>query len=380
MHSDQPTPVELTPQERDTQKTESNGPMILHEAKQDEPLVKVKPSKKRKYPPTITVLDLLLMQFDPIQFIIETILPVGLTIIAGLPKTGKSLLTVMMMLAVGKGLRLFVSLGTVKSEVLLISLEDRRRTIYNRVKKMMKRFPPTDQVQISTEWEKNFEENLDSLKNFLDDHPRVRLVIIDTLAFFTGKKVRGSYFADYENVTKLRIIANERNIAILAVHHVKKTPQKDWLSGLYGSHGIPGAADSLLYLERMRGGKTANLHFTSRESEDGSINLKFNKDYLIWEEAGYEPQITPERRELWDIINNSNRPLSLKEITARSGKKLTNVQKMLKGMVDDDLLVQPKRGQYVISPDLKEDRVVVDFPSVDEINYQSTSDFRNMWQ
>jgi hypothetical protein len=288
----------------------------------------------------------------------------------------------MMMLAVGKGMRLFESLGTVKSEVLLISLEDRRRTIYNRVKKMIKRFPPTDQVHIATKWEKNFEENLDSLKNFLEDHPGVRLVIIDTLAFFTGKKVRGSYFADYENVTKLREIVNERNISILAVHHVVKATKKDWLSGLYGSHGIPAAADALLYLERMRGSESAMLHFTGRESGDGSINLKFNEEFLIWEEAGYEPPVTPERRSLWDIVDKANRPMLLKEITARSGKKRTNVQKMLKGMIDDGLLVQPKRGVYDISPELKADRVMVDsvdFPNVDEIKAENISDFRYMW-
>lgn len=358
---------------------------ILHEARNYTVPVKVETKKQKKYPATITAIDLAVMEFDPIQFIIDTILPIGLTILAGLPKIGKSILTVMMMLAVGNGKRLLESLATKKAEVLLISLEDGERTLHNRVIKMLKKFPPCDQVHIATEWGDGFEVNLSYLELFLEDHPLVGLVIIDTLALFTGKKVKGSYFADYENVNKLKKLAEKTNIAILAVHHVVKALPKDWLSGLYGSHGIPGAADTLLLLERVRGTEKGRLHFTGRESGDGSINLKFNKKILIWEEAEFEPQVTPESRVLYDLVDAAKRQMTLAEITALSGKNKTNVQKMLRGMVENGILVQPKRGVYVISTLTDADNGPSDmvdtvaFPPVDQMNAANTTEFRYLW-
>ncbi|MCB2141200.1 AAA family ATPase [bacterium] len=358
---------------------------IFHEDKQDEPIAVVESKKSRKYPSTRTAIDLAMMEFDPIQFIIAGLLPIGLSIIVGLSKIGKSLLTVMMTLAVGNGQRLFETLDTIKSQVLLLSMEDKERTLHNRVIKMLPKYPASDEVKVATEWGHDFEENLQFLKAYLEDHSMVRLVVIDTLSLFCGESNKGTYTSDYKNLSKLRDISIDYDISILAVHHIVKNPPKDWLSAPYGSHGISGAADSIMFLERNRELKSAKLRYAVRDGESGSHSLRLNSKNLTWEEAGspHPLQNKPEQRQLFDILHSAKRPMTLAEITNQSGKKKTNVHKMLRSMVGKGILLQSKHGVYAIARFLEDNpnSMVdqVDFPSPEKANAANTSEFRYLW-
>ena len=79
--------------------------------------------------------DLLQMHLPPQQFIVEGLLPVGLAMIVGATKTGKSFLTLQQCLAVSQGEPLW-NYQTKKGHVLYLALEDPWTRLQKRVQNM----------------------------------------------------------------------------------------------------------------------------------------------------------------------------------------------------------------------------------------------------
>ena len=93
--------------------------------------------------------------------------------------------------------------------------------------------------------------------NFLNEHTDTKLVIIDTLQKVrdskgsTGKA--GMYGNDYDDISSIKRIADEYNIAVLAIHHLRKLKDSDDpFNEVSGSTGIIGAADTNFILKRKR--------------------------------------------------------------------------------------------------------------------------------
>ena len=65
------------------------------------------------------------------------------------------------------------------------------------------------------------------LKLWLNRHPEVRVVVIDVLAKFKSLTLpkgqqRSAYDADYAALEALQSLAQERGIAIIVLHHMRK--------------------------------------------------------------------------------------------------------------------------------------------------------------
>lgn len=135
---------------------------------------------------------------------------------------------------------------------------------------------------LATEWPKIGEGFEEALREWLDEHPGARLVVVDTL-----KKVRPQsspnrslYEVDYEALEPLLPIAAEYGVAIVIVHHARKTPgDGDVLDEVSGSTGLTGGVDGILVLKRERGKHDATLFTTGRDvEEDQELALRWNND------------------------------------------------------------------------------------------------------
>lgn len=122
--------------------------------------------------------------------------------------------------------------------------------------------------------------------NFLNEHTDTKLVIIDTLQKVrdskgsTGKA--GMYGNDYDDISSIKRIADEYNIAVLAIHHLRKLKDSDDpFNEVSGSTGIIGAADTNFILKRKRTKDTASLLVSGRDVEYQELTLQLNE--LIWE-------------------------------------------------------------------------------------------------
>ena len=67
--------------------------------------------------------------------------------------------------------------------------------------------------------------------NFLEDFPKTKLVIIDTLQKVRDSKgsagKAGMYGNDYDDISSIKRIADEHDISIILVHHLRKLKDGD---------------------------------------------------------------------------------------------------------------------------------------------------------
>ena len=76
------------------------------------------------------------------------------------------------------------------------------------------------------------------------------------------------YGNDYDDISSIKRIADEYNISIILVHHLRKLKDgDDPFNEVSGSTGIIGAADTNYVLKRKRNGNAATLLACGRDVE-----------------------------------------------------------------------------------------------------------------
>ena len=92
------------------------------------------------------------------------------------------------------------------------------------------------------------------------------------------------YASDYDDINALKQIADRHHLAILLVHHLRKTGDADPLNMISGTSGIAGGADTNFVLQKdKRTGNTAKLICTGRDIEGRELFLEFNRNKFLWE-------------------------------------------------------------------------------------------------
>ena len=226
------------------------------------------------------------MEFKPTGFLIEKLIGKGVYILAGASKIGKSWLVLWLADCVSKGAPVW-ELKTTRCEVLYISLEDTQQRIQQRLNDVTG--GETGPLYIATESALLGSGFEDQLTGFLDEHPHVGFVIIDTLQRIRPAKAeKYSYAGDYEIMTTLKNIADEFNITILLVHHTRKEESSDAFNMISGTTGLLGCADGALVLQKpSRLSPEATLDVTGREMADVQLKLRFNDQTRHWDFIEY---------------------------------------------------------------------------------------------
>lgn len=219
----------------------------------------------------------------PLKFIVSSLLPEGLHVLAGSPKIGKSWLALWICLQVAKGEKIW-EFETLRSEVLYLCLEDSFARIQSRLFELTDEAPSTLHFAIMSDAIGHGLEN--QIESFIKEHPGTGLIVIDTL-----QKVRKTvsanvnpYAADYDDINALKQISDRHHLAILLVHHLRKTGDADPLNMISGTSGIAGGADTNFVLQKdKRTENTATLICTGRDIEGRELFLEFNKNNFVWE-------------------------------------------------------------------------------------------------
>lgn len=235
---------------------------------------------------TISADDLMDMQFPDHQELIENLIGKGLYLLVGASKIGKSWLVLWLAHSVSLGLPVW-NLTTRKCDVLYLSLEDTHQRLQRRLVEVSG--GETGNLTIATDAELLGSGLEEQLTNFLQEHPDVKFVIIDTLQKIRQMKADSySYAGDYATLTALKQIADRFDLTILVVHHTRKQEADDAVDKISGTTGLIGCADGSLILEKPeRLGNKGTLIVTSRESADMKLNLEFDRDEKIWKFLGY---------------------------------------------------------------------------------------------
>lgn len=170
----------------------------------------------------LTVIDgetLMDMKLPPTKFCVETLLPQGILILGGAPKIGKSWMVLDLCVRIAKGEAIW-NLSTQKGTTLYLCLEDPLNRIQQRLCMLTDEVPENAYFATAAG---TLEDGLcEQIRNFVLEHTDTVLVAIDTFQIVRASTTDTSYANDYDDVRQMKQFADELEISILLVHHLRK--------------------------------------------------------------------------------------------------------------------------------------------------------------
>lgn len=307
------------------------------------------PSPKPLLPPTVTADDLMQREYRPPKWAVPDLVPEGLTIMAGKPKTGKSWLALDFCVSVAAGTH---ALGNVKCDggyVLYLALEDTLRRLQGRLRAVLQGAPAPRDLQIATEWGRSDKGGLIDLQSWLRVHRDARLIVIDTLQKMRGARPRdaGIYEDDYKSIADFKKLADEFTVPLMLVHHQNKGSNEDPLLSVSGTAGITGSADTVLVLQREPNDPNAILYVRGRDVNEAEVAIQFDNETGKWLKLGkaQDWRITEERRGIVKVLMDGAH-MTPKEIAMALGRKVNTVHVQLHRMKKSGEVRQSIDGKY----------------------------------
>lgn len=234
---------------------------------------------------TVDAAELMATPLQKPVFIVEGLLPLGLSILSGASKIGKSWLVLWLAAQVAKGEPVWGA-PTCGTGVLYLSLEDTKVRLQKRLFELTDDIPEgkLHLAEASLRIGDGLEEQIEQ---YIKQYPDIKLVIVDTFqkvrdsASAAGKN--GMYAGDYDDVSALKTVADSLGLAILLVHHLRKQKDAaDPFNEMTGSTGLMGAADTTFLLKRSRGSELGQLLGTGRDIEYTELRLRWKAESHLW--------------------------------------------------------------------------------------------------
>jgi len=301
-----------------------------------------------------TAEELRLMVFPKPRWAVPDILPEGCNILAGKPKTGKSMMCLNLAIAVATGGLAFGKIPVEKGGVLYLAMEDSERRLQERLTTMLQGSPWPENLHFNTEWPRIDNGEIPGLDKRIEEIPDLRLLIIDTLQLIrpaqSGKQ-KTQYGIDYEDINVIKKLADKYNISILPIHHLRKTQSEDIMDDISGTFGLTGAADGVLALKRQTSKADAELHITGRDIEPQDYALKFHNDLMFWQLLGPVDEVksTEMCQLILDTLKESEVPLTPKEIKDITGMAERSIYNNLRILtIEGNIEKGIKYGSYKI--------------------------------
>jgi len=117
------------------------------------------------------------------------------------------------------------------------------------------------------------------------------LVIVDTLGKVLPPAMNGEtpYMRDYRITAQVKAVADSLpGGGVLATHHDRKAEAADFVDAVSGTHGIAGAADTILVLTRDRNELGGILRITGRDVDENEYAVVLSG--CRWTMAGGTPE------------------------------------------------------------------------------------------
>lgn len=218
----------------------------------------------------------------PIEWIVDGLIPEGLTLLAGKPKVGKSWMSLGLAAACAEGSE-YLGRGVPKGKALYLALEDTLPRAQRRLRKVQAGEPFPPDLRVETMWPR-CPDAATQIVSFIKENPETKLVIIDTLAKVrheAGERAKGTYQDDYQALGDLKRVADHFHIAVVVVHHLRKGGAEDPLDEVSGTTGLAGAADTILVLKQdIMEGRGRDLE------DDVKYDVVFDRDSCKWRILG----------------------------------------------------------------------------------------------
>jgi RecA-family ATPase len=215
--------------------------------------------------------------FPPLTYHVPGIFPEGSVLLVGPPKAGKSWLVLAVGLAIASGGRALGCLPVQERPVFYLALEDGDRRLQDRCRTLLCGAPIPPLFQYMTRIEPGtIVATIEAwLAIYGNDSP---LVILDTLGKVMPPALAGesSYQRDYRVGSALKRVVDHRpGSTLLTNHHDRKAASDDFVDSVSGTHGLAGAADTVVVLCRDRHSTDGLLKVTGRDVAEGEYAIRF---------------------------------------------------------------------------------------------------------
>ena len=225
----------------------------------------------------ISAEDLAQKTFKPIEFLVPNLLPsVGLTMISGAPKVGKSYFCLNL-----------ISQFTSKCGILYLANEDNESRLQARNKQIFPFGPPPNLMLLPVLSSESplprGNKALEFIQHLKRQYPNLGCVFIDTVAGIRERTGRDKGYETTEaEFGALRKLSHKLKIAIVAVHHNKKMTETCLppLEQILGSQGIAATVETALIMMQAPGSRDVNVFATGKDIEQQELRYR-------WENPGF---------------------------------------------------------------------------------------------
>ena len=297
-----------------------------------------------------TAADLLAAEFPPATCVVDDLVPMGLTILAGRPKIGKSWLLLQIAIACGTG-GMVLGRKVERCKVLVLALEDSPRRLRDRLQKLG--CPPDADITFLTEFPSLQRQGAVRLLEEIETQG-YKLVIIDTYARFAAIRKAEDEQTAGQLMGGLQQKALHAGIAILVSDHHRKAAAggvQDVIDDVSGNSVKTGVLDAVLGLYRQRGQVNAELKVTGRDIEDNELSVRFDKQLACWQFVGNADDVRSNSLQatiLDAMMGNFGGSATVSDIARFLGKGQPNIYAEMQELYAAGRVVKgPKQGREV---------------------------------
>jgi hypothetical protein len=207
------------------------------------------PKKKRSL--LMTGKELMAMTVAPQEWMVDGLLRIGrkrISLLAGKPESGKSCISRQLAVAVAKGIP-FLGRQTVRGEVILWQTEECPEDVQASLRCLGYDAERDENILVFSG--DASENNVHALRDALEQHPTVKLVIIETLDdLLKIEDIKENTCARkaFDAFDAAVVSRYSHRAAFLALHHIKKREGDRAGDGLLGASVIRGRTDAKWYI------------------------------------------------------------------------------------------------------------------------------------
>lgn len=310
------------------------------------------PSGQPSAPPlrTMSAYTILTTDWPEPVWAIPNFLPVGLTLLAGKSKIGKSFLALQIAQAVVTG-GMVLGEKVAKGPVLFLALEDSPRRLKDRMQGQA--WLPVQKQDADFMCLGDFDQQIGPLSQpagvaKLEAQMATRnyrLVVIDTLSrAFRGDQNDQDTMA--RALSPLQALALGMNCALVVIDHHKKKDRQgegDPILDVSGSVAKVGIADAIWGVYREQGKAGVVLHIIGRDLDEKQAHLTFDPVTLAWQNDGDANAIrlTEARQEILDALRSGGKQTVI-QVAKATGRDISNTRKQLNSMLNEHLVSRSK--------------------------------------
>jgi RecA-family ATPase len=208
---------------------------------------------------------------DP-TFVVDALLPFGMSVLAGASKIGKSFMALDIAFGVAGGYPVLGQMVPDPGDVCYLAMEDTAKRLTGRLDSL-------NPDRGDWPWDRLRIEPMDMLDGREPKHiayewattaANPRLLIVDTITRFGGYPERGGYAAEVNWMSQFHTFASRHGIALLGLTHtnqMKLEEGDDWFNKISGTTGIIGTADNVMLLDVKRGESEGVLRIEGRDMD-----------------------------------------------------------------------------------------------------------------